>query len=227
MSYFNYSVSTKQGKFYLKSSEPKEGFVEVTYGEGKKTYHQYIDSVKGIVKSFDTKEVEYQGKKLRFLEVVLVDGADEHKISVSLKNTKGGYTDEARTLISAFKGLDKVGEPITVTPKKGTYKNNRGEEKENLNIYVNYINILGEGGKGLSTGFINFKDIPSPIKKEVAGDVVYDWTPQTEFFYKEFLDIKERFSGSQPSYQAPQAPTASDFDMPKKNDEDVDNDLPF
>ena len=146
-----------------------------------------------------------------------------------MKNTKGGYTDEARTLISAFKGLDKVGEPITVTPKKGTYKNNRGEEKENLNIYVNYINILGEGGKGLSTGFINFKDIPSPIKKEVAGDVVYDWTPQTEFFYEEFLNIKERFSGSTPN-QASQAPnntpTASDFDMPNNGSED-DNQLPF
>lgn len=225
MAYFNYSVSTKQGKFYLKSSEPKEGFVEVTYGEGKKTYHQYIDSVKGIVKSFDTKEVDYQGKKLRFLEVVLVDGADEHKISVSLKNTKGGYTDEARTLISAFKGLDKVGEPITVTPKKSTYKNNRGEEKENLNIYVNYINILGENGKGLSTGFINFKDIPSPIKKEVAGDVVYDWTPQTEFFYEEFLNIKGKFGNAPVTPN--NAPTASDFDMPNKGSEDDTESLPF
>ncbi len=220
MSYFNYSISGKQGKFYLKSSEPKEGYQEVTYGEGKKTYHKYIDSVKGVVKSFDTKEVDYQGKKLRFLEVVLVDGGDEHKISASLKNTKGGYTDEARTLISAFKGLDKVVEEVTVTPKKSTYKTAKGDERDNLNIYVNYVNILGENGKGMSTGFINFKDIPSPEKKEVAGDVVYDWTPQTEFFYEEFLKIKERFNGYTPT------PVNTPQNNTNQTVEDEDN-LPF
>lgn len=218
MNYFNYSVSSKQGKFYLKSSEEKEGYEKVVFGtDNKVTYHKYFQSITGVVKSFDTKEIVYEGKTLKFLEVTLVEGDNSHKISVNLKNQKGGYTDEARMIISALKGLDKISEPVTFSLRKNTYKNARGEEKQSLNLYVNYVNILGDNGKGLSTGFIPFSEIPAPEKKEIAGDVTYDWTPQTVFFYEEFLKLKDRFSGAS---ETPNTPT------PTVVDENEDN-LPF
>src|SRR5690349_19547113 len=101
--YNNYSISMSKGKLYLKSSEPKEGYEKVTYGtDNKTTYHQYVNSIKGDLKYFDVKEVDYQGKKLSFLEVSLIDGDISNKVSVPLKNSKANYTDEVKALVSAL-----------------------------------------------------------------------------------------------------------------------------
>lgn len=229
MNYFNYSISAKKGKFYLKSAEPKEGYEKVTYGtDNKVTYHKYVDSITGTVKGFEVKDVSFQGKTLRFLEVTLVDGDNQHKVSVNLKNTKGMYTDEARLLISAFNGMDKVSEPVTITPRKNTFVNKKGEQKDALNLYVNYVNLKNEAGQGLSTGFIPFSEIPFGDKKEVAGDVTWDFTNQTIFFYEKYQEIEARFKGAQPTAQAQPQPTPAPVqDIAHLGGEKDEDDLPF
>ncbi len=182
MTYNNYSISSGKGKLYLKAKQPTEGFEEVIYGtEGKKTYHKYFNSMKGIPKYFETKEVQHNGKTLRFLELTLVDGEDHNKLSTTLKN-KNGYTDEVKQLVSALYNLD-LGEEVTLSVNKGKYVNKLGLEKETFNVYINYTGRLGENGKGLGTGFIPFAEIPKAEKEvdEDDGEVTWNWKPVNKF----------------------------------------------
>lgn len=193
MMYNNFSISAGKGKLYLKEKQPTAGFEEVTYGtEGKKTYHQYHDNIKGIPKYFDVKEVQYDGKTLKFMELTLVDGDVSNKVSVPLKNSKGNYTDEVRALLSALVGMD-LGEEVTLATRATTSTGKNGKEYKNLNIYINYVNRLGENGKGLSTGFISHTEIPAPTSKVVAGDTQWDFSPQTEFFYTKLQEVQAKF----------------------------------
>ena len=198
MTYNNFSISSGKGKLYLKEKTPTEGYEEVTYGtEGKKTYHKYFNSIKGVPSYLESKEVQFDGRTLRFLELTLIDGDISNKVSVSLKN-KGGYTDEVKLLLSALDGLE-MGEEVTLSTAKTSYKNKKGEDKEQLNIYINYVNRLGENGKGLSTGYIPFTDVPKPTSKVVAGDTTWDWTEQTEFYYAKLTSILEKFKNNTPA----------------------------
>lgn len=244
MNYKNYSISASKGKLYLKAKQPTEGYEEVIYGTDnnkKKTYHLYVDSIQGSPKSFEVKEIQHDGKTLKFIELVLVDGEDINKVSAPLKNIKGNYTDEAKALISSLYNIN-LGEPVTLTVRTSTTTGKNNKEYKNLNIYINYVNTLGENGKGLSTGFIPYTEIPAPIEKEVAGDKTWDWSPQTEFFYGKLKEIQDKFK----SVEANTTPnksneTSSKNSAPKANskadniknvpaptvDEDDSSDLPF
>ena len=211
--YNNYSISAGKGKLYLKSKTPQEGFEEILYGTGEvkdKTYHKYADSIKGVPSFFEVKEVSYDGRTLKFMELTLLDGEVSNKVSVGLKNTKGGYTDESRALLSALNALE-LGEEVTLSVKATTTTGKNGKEYKNLNIYINYVNRLGENGKGLGTGFIPYNEIPAPIEKIVAGDKTWDWSPQTEFFYAKLGEIQAKFQGAPKAISsAPKpVPTAS------------------
>ena len=205
MQYNNYSISAGKGKLYLKEKQPTEGYEEVTYGtEGKKTYHKYADSIKGFPKTLEVKEIQHDGKTLKFMELTLLDGDISNKVSVPLKNVKGNYTDEVKALLSALNNLT-LGEEVTLTTKSTTTTGKNGKEYKNLNIYINYVNILGENGKGQGTGFIPYSDIPPPTEKIVAGDKTWDWAPQTEFFYSKLGEIIAKFQNA-PQTPTPQAP---------------------
>jgi hypothetical protein len=212
MTYNNYSISAGKGKLYLKEKQATAGYIEVSYGtEGKTTFHKYEDSIKGFPKFLEVKEITYEGKILKFLELTLMDGEVSNKVSTSLKNAKGNYTDEVKALLSALNGLD-LGEEVTLTTKATTTTGKNGKEYKNLNIYINYVNRLGENGKGLGTGFIPYGDIPAPTEKLVAGDKVWDWSPQTEFFYSKLGEIIAKFQNNATQSSVPeqkQAPTAS------------------
>ena len=210
--YFNYSISFGKGKLYLKSSEPKDGYEEVIYQENKKTYHKYVDQIKGQLKYFDVKEAEFQGKKLSFLELTLIDGDDNNKVSVPLKNAKGNYTDEVKALVSSLNSAE-VGEEVTLTVKKSTSTGKNGKEYTNLNIYINYVNKLGENGKGLSTGFISYTDIPAPDKEEDEDlGTLYSWKPVNKFYAQKIKEIKEKFESGKNN-----TPSAPKQEAPKEN----------
>jgi hypothetical protein len=209
MTYNNYSISSGKGKLYLKSKTPQEGFEEVLYGTGEvkdKTYHQYHNSIKGIPKYLEVKEIQYQGRTLKFLELSLIDGDVSNKISTALKN-KNGYTDEVKALISALNGLE-LGEEVTLSTVKSKYTNKLGVEKENLNIYINYTGRLGDNGKGLGTGFIPFSDIPKAEKEvdEDDGEVTWNWKPVNKFFTAKIKELEERFKSDTTSTPQASAP---------------------
>lgn len=226
--YKNYSISAGKGKLYLKEKQPTEGYEEVTYGtEGKKTYHQYHNSINGTPSFFDIKEIQHDGKTLKFIELTLVDGETHNKVSVPLKNPKGNYTDEAKALISALNNLD-LGESVTLSVKTTTTTGKNNKEYKNLNIYINYVNRLGDNGKGLSTGFISYTDIPAPIEKIVAGDKTWDWSPQTEFFYGKLQEVKAKFQNNSSKSESPKPSTPTVTSQPASNvKEDEPSDLPF
>jgi hypothetical protein len=213
MNYNNYSISASKGKLYLKSKTPQDGFEKVTYGTNGEnvTYHQYHNSIKGIPTNLENKEFQHEGRTLKFLEFTLTDGDNSNKVSVPLKN-KGGYTDEVKGLISALNGLE-MGQEVTLNPSMNTYTNKKGEEKKQLQIYINYVNKLGENGKGLSTGYITFDEIPKPTSSVVAGDTVWDFSPQTEFYYEKLNTIQARFQNA-PANTTPPTPVA---DKPKNS----------
>jgi hypothetical protein len=226
MTYNNFSISAGKGKLYLKEKQPTAGFEEITYGtEGKKTYHQYHNSIKGIPKYFDIKEIQYEGKTLKFLELTLIDGDTSNKVSVPLKNIRGSYTDEVKSMLSALNGLE-LGEEVTLSTKSTTTTGKNGKEYKNLNIYINYVNRLGENGKGLSTGFIAYSDIPAADKKVVAGDTQWDFSQQTEFFYTKLQEIQAKFqNGQSEAAPAPAEPTSTKQESKTKQKEA--DDLPF
>jgi hypothetical protein len=216
MAYNNYSISNSKGKLYLKSSEPKDGYEKVNYGtdNSKVTYHKYFDSTQGVLKYFDVKEVEYQGKKLSFLELTLVDGEDNNKISVPLKNTKGNYTDEVKAIVSALNSAD-VGEPVTFSVKKTTTES-KGKTYENLNVYINYKNRLGENGKGLSTGYIPFSEIPKAEKEEDEDlGTTYNFKPVNKYYAQKIKEITAKFASGAASTN----PQTSEQSAPPKVDE--------
>jgi hypothetical protein len=234
MTYNNYSISTSKGKLYLRSKTPQNGFEEVLYGTGdvkQKTYHQYHDSIKGIPRFLETKEVPHEGRTLRFLELKLIDGEISNKISTILKN-KNGYTDEVKQLISALNGLD-LGEEVTLSIVKGKYTNNAGVEKDNLNVYINYTGRLGENGKGLGTGFIPFKEIPKAEKEvdEDDGEVTWNWKPVNKFFTAKIKELEEKFKGktstSETGVSIPTATPSQAFEPATNVKKEDYLDLPF
>lgn len=223
--YNNYSISSAKGKLYLKEKQPTEGYEEVSYGtEGKKTYHKYFNIVKGVPTTLEQKEVQFEGRTLKFLELTLVDGDNNNKISVPLKN-KNGYSDETKLILSSLNGLE-LGEEVTFSTAKSTYTNKKGEEKSQLNVYINYVNRLGENGKGLSTGFIPFSEIPKPTSKVVAGDTTWDWTDQIEFYYSKLTEILAKFQNTSSSSPKPATPKEAFEPVTDTKTEDY-SDLPF
>ena len=226
MNYNNYSISASKGKLYLKSKTPQEGYEKVTYGANGEntTYHKYVESIKGKPSSLEVKEIQHEGKTLKFLEFSLVDGDNQNKVSVPLKNTKGSYTDEVKAILSALDGAN-ISEEVTFTVKTSTTTGKNGKEYKNLNVYINYVNILGDNGKGQGTGFIPYADIPPPTEKTVAGDKVWDWTPQTEFFYAKLGEIITKFQDVPESNSSTPQVTQS-AGVNKKLDES-NLDLPF
>lgn len=234
MDYNNYSISLGKGKLYLKSSEPKDGYEKVTYGtDNKITYHKYENSVKGVLKYFDTKEVEYQGKKLSFLEVSLIDGEISNKISVPLKNSKSNYTDEVKALVSALNSAE-IGEEVTLSAVKSTSTGKNGREYTNLNIYINYVNKLGENGKGLSTGFISFDEIPKPEKEDDEDlGVTWNWKPVNKYYAQKIKEIQAKFQNAPTTTPAPaQKPQEENYKGKKEFTEPLGkenevSDLPF
>lgn len=227
MNYNNYSISSGKGQLYLKSAEPKEGYEKVTYGtDNKVTYHKYFKSITGTLKYFDVKEVTYQGKTLSFLEVSFIDGDESNKVSVPLKNSKGNYTDDVKALVSALNSAE-VGQQYTLSVAKTTTTGKNGKEYNNLNIYINYVNRLGENGKGLSTGFISFNDIPKPDKDEDEDlGTTYDWKPVNKFYAQKIKEIKAKFEAgaTTTSTSAATSPTQPPATTVYKED---DNSLPF
>jgi len=237
MNYFNFKISSKKGQFYLSSKEPREGYEKVEYGTPVKvTYHKYIQKLHGVVDFFGVKEVTFEGKTLKFLQMSLKSGDDLYQISTNLNNQKGSnYSDEAKAMIGAMRGYKK-GEEVTASLYYKTSTGSNGKEYRNCNFYLNYTNILNDEGKGQTTGFISHTEIPKAEVEEVAGESIYTFKAQKNFYYEILQKLATEFVGSQqasfskPNAEAP-SNTPKPVEMPKADPvaesiEDHDS-LPF
>jgi hypothetical protein len=190
MNYNNYSISYSKGKLYLKSKEPKEGYEKVTYGtDNKVTYHKYVNSIQGVLTKAEVVEKEFEGRKLVFFEVTLIDGEDFNRVSTMLKNIKGNYTDEVKSLVSALDGAE-FGSNVSLS----VYKTKSDKsDKDFFNVYINYLDRLGENGKPMSTGFIPYNEVPRAEKEEDEDlGTSWNWKPVNKFYAQKIKDIEAK-----------------------------------
>lgn len=225
MGYINLKISGKNGKMYESSNVAKDGFEEVKYDDGKKTtYHKYYNKIEGEFSGFGMSEMKSDKASITMLNVKIKGNDDIFTISVPLKTTYGGISDSARALISAFYNA-KPNHGYSVTTMIKTNESN-GKKYDNQVVYVNSLTEMGENGKGLSTGFIPFNEIPRPVKQDDGlGGISYDNKEVNMFFGAKIREISAKFEGTQ------------DTPAPKKEEvkkqpqeavvEDEDDDLPF
>lgn len=218
--YNNYSISSSKGKLYLKSDKPQEGYVAVPYGtEGKISYHKYENRIEGVLTKAEVKEVN---PKLSFFEVTLVDGNTINRVSAPLKNSKGNYNDEVKSMVSALNNA-KIGEEVTISIGTKSIEKG-GKTYDNLTFYINYVNELNEDGKGLSTGYIPYTEIPRAIKEEDEDlGTTWDWKPVNKYYAQKIREIVERFKtfAGQSSTTPPSSPAANSTPKPSKPKEKV------
>lgn len=235
MNYFNYKISGTKGKMYLSSKDPQEGYTKVEFGtkkDPKVTYHKYVDRVKGLFSGFATKEVEFDNKKLTFLEVTFTDGDDINKISVNLKTPQGNVSNEAKGLISSLYGAEVNKEYSVSCTVKVNHSN--GKDYKNLNIYVNSTTELNEAGRGMSTGYISYTDVPKAIKEDDGlGGFTYNNKDVNAFWGGKIKEISVRFEGAEetvkkdsPKKDSPKKETTSKMSKPLVDANEAD-DLPF
>lgn len=226
MVYNNYSISYGKGRLYLKSKEPKEGYEKVTYGtDNKVTYHKYVHSTNGILTKAEVSEKEFEGRKLSFFEVTLIDGDTVNRISTVLKNVKGNYTDEVKTLVSALANAE-FGSNVSLSVAK---TRSEKSEKEYLNVYINYLDKLGENGKPMSTGFIPFDEIPRAEREEDDDlGVSWNWKPVNKYFAMRIKEIEAKSLSTAPVQKTAESAVTKQQSAPVRAEALLEaDDLPF
>lgn len=197
MNYNNYSISYGKGRLYLKSKEAKEGYEKVTYGtDNKTTYHKYVDRIQGVLSKVEVSEKEFEGRKLVFFEVTLLDGDTVNRVSTVLRNVKGNYTDEVKSLVSSLNGAE-FGSLVSLSVSK---TKSEKSDKDFLNIYINYLDRMGENGKPMSTGFIPYDEVPRAEKEEDPDlGVSWNWKPVNKYYAQKIKEIEARSAAYSPS----------------------------
>lgn len=218
MEYVNLRFKWKEGKFYESSNTAKEGFEKVTYSkignngakEEKVTYHKFYDEVKGVISSVKIDKSPY-GTNLAVN--VKTDKEQITQIKLPL-NSKVSYSEEAKAMISSLKGYE-TGEEVSIKPYVKTFKKNNGSDGKNVTIFINYVNKLDDNGKSLSTGYINFEDVPKWEKKEVRG--VEEWNADAEmnYYYSILNEVMGRFDAYWASIKSESAKKDSTQSVPK------------
>ena len=232
MGYINLKISGKNGKMYESSKEAKEGYVEVKYGKDnlETTYHKYYDKIEGEFSGFGMSEMKGEKANITMLNVKIKGTEDIYTISVPLKTTYGGISDSAKALISSFYGAKpNHGYSVTTFTKKNE---SNGKTYDNQVVYVNSLTEMGDNGKGVSTGFIPFSEIPRATRQDDGlGGVTYDNKEVNLFFGTKIREISAKFEGeTKPASDTPQ-PAKLEPETSKKKEAVIANededDLPF
>lgn len=229
MTYINLKISGKNGKIYESSKEPKDGFEKVLYGENNDnvTYHKYYNSIQGKFVGFGLSEMKSDKANIMMLNVKIDNADDKYTIAVPLKTTYGGITDTAKSIVSAFIGANANEDYSVSAYIKLNTKD--GKEYKNYNVFVNSLTNLDDNGKGVSTGFIPFSEIPRAEREDDGmGGVTYNNKPVNAFFGAKIREIEAKFATNSTEAPAPQqsqepkkvtttsklAPVEDDDDLP-------------
>lgn len=215
-------VKIKSGTFYLSSKEEQtEQYwkkVEVTNpqtGEKLQRWHKEL-TIEGNLLYVGMQDDKFQGRVLS----MLIKGQDSetYSLKIPIMSTKG-----IKATDSYFNSLALVLPNIKKGDSIKMFVNSKNKDKNN-NLYKNIV-VLTPDNK-LIKGNVEFKDIPRWDSKEVVdafGDkkIEYDPTPTNTFYIQEFMKSVNYFKELKEN-----APKASDFNTPKKEEEE-DTGLPF
>ena len=183
--YKNYSVSTKNGKLYLSSKTPQEGYEEVALTAGGFTYVKSINAISGFVSKVEFKDSPF-GKRF---EVSLKDSDCFMRISTGLE------TDSFRNLTQALYGADFEKE-VYISFYQTKKKNERGEDKTYGNCYAAYPNekVMVEGKEKMVRLPFEMWDFPKGVKSPITGN--WNWDKTIEFFMDRANELIARLDSS-------------------------------
>lgn len=179
----------KDGYFYIKSNEPKEGYEEITLKEGGKTYHKlFKETDDGVVDYIAIEERNFPSGKVKLVSIAIDSGDGIDKVSFQLFKNKGGLSDYAKGLAVVLPNLD-YNRKVNIAASK------KRNDRDFLNQFLFFNYIDGEEPKYPSPAHRYGKegDIPSGVKTEVMGAVKWDFSAQDDYLYKILESEIERF----------------------------------
>lgn len=182
LKYTNFRIN-KRG-LYESSPEPKEGFVEVVYGDkkDKKTYHRYVNALTGKVTSVRITTPPYGGE---FLNLVMVDNPDAYSISVPLYAQNGNYSYMARLILDSISQID-FSKKVQVS-----FYTKKVEDNEYQNMSVSYDGEFTEDNKSVYAPRIDKDEKPERKYKELGGKKVQVVDDEVNFYFNILEKLKE------------------------------------
>lgn len=197
-------IDSPKGQLFESSKQPKEGFVKTEttnpQGETVVSYRRYLpDGAYGRLTSISERTVEFSGRKIRSINVILVDGEDRYYIDVPLFNAKKSIAKYAESLIRVMPVLVKDQayrfypynfENKEKTNKDGTYQRNIGISvaiaKLSPKLYdnINKLPLLTYASWDKDKNEEIPGDIPLLVREEdIDGTLVFNSKKKDKYLY--------------------------------------------
>ena len=190
------------GKLYISSKEPKDGYKEYVSKQGNVSYRKEYSGVQGKINHAMIKEIEYDGAKAKFFMLFLSDGEESYAIVTPLFTQKGGLNQYVKSFVRYFKNID-LSKDIIIAPQA-----RKKDDKYAPGAF--WINYVGEDGKTGDLVKMYFKrdqngwpDIEQITS--ITGEKKWDSSKQDKFAYEELTKYLETFSSKkdEPNTTAP------------------------
>jgi len=215
MDYTNYSIKSKNGKFYTTSKVEMDGYTPNKYidkstGKEVTNYHKEVTNLKGKLVKWGVKDSQF-GE--RFYIMLKQDGDEVDVLDVPIFN---GSSNSVNDYIKSFcQYIDSFEKDVDFE----MYLNSKNKDKNGY-LYKNvFINI---DGKSLSWNFKLYSEdsiVPPPIEtiNKVTKKKSWDYSDADAFFYEK---IK---GGAQYHTETSNTEASTGASVKPNNDED----LPF
>jgi hypothetical protein len=215
MNYTNYSIKSKNGKFYTTSKVEKEGYTPNKYidkstGTEVTNYHKEVTNLKGKLVKWGVKESQF-GE--RFYIMLKQDGDDVDVLDMPIFNgSSNSINDYIKSICQYIDSFDK-------DVDFEMYLNSKNKDKNGY-LYKNvFININGESLKWNFKLYGEDSIVPPPIEtvNKVTKKKSWDYSDADAFFYEKIKGGNVNESDTQTS--------ASDSNV--ETQEESNDDLPF
>lgn len=223
----------KDGYFYKKVEEGEEGSVEVKLKDGGSVYHKlYKETDDGYIDYMSIEEKEFKSGKVKLLSLSVKSENGIDKISMPLKNSRGGLNEYAKGLALILPNLD-FSRLVNISASKK--KNDKGFI--NKFLYINYVDGQEPKYPEFAHKYGAEGDIPKGVKVTKMGEETWDFSAQDEFLLEILTTEMARFkafrtsnpvkSVSEDKPAEPKSSNTSASSRPEPVHEDEEDELPF
>lgn len=179
------------GKLYVSSKEPKEGYVEHKSKTGTISYWKEYSAVQGKLRGAMIKEVEYDGAKAKFLMLFMRDGEEDYAIVTPLFTQKGGLNSYVKSFVRYFENIDLT-KDIIIAPQA----RKKDEKYAPGGFWINYVGDDGKNGplvpmfyKRDTNGWPDLDSVTT-----ITGEKKWDSSRQDKFAYDKLVSYIELLS---------------------------------
>lgn len=175
--------------FYLSSNEAKEGYQEhINDKTGAVSYWKTFYGVEGYLDKLYIKESEFNGIKLKYLNIGLSDDEGTVFIQLPLSTSKGGLNSYVKSFVRYFPNID-LGKKLIFIPARAK----PGEAFAPGNFFISYVEE--DGNKTLIPQYYK-KDTngwPAPQEEtDIYGAKRLSYKGQDNFAYQTLLRAIEK-----------------------------------